>query len=360
MYDYVAVVTGGAGFIGSSLVRYLLLDRNIKVITIDKLTYAGNITSISDVIDNPNHTFIQMDIGDRDGISSILNKYKPDLIFNLAAESHVDNSIDEPTSFINTNVLGTFNLLECVRKYYNQIEDPVKTSHFRFHHVSTDEVYGDLTAEDDKFREDTRYDPSSPYSASKAASDHLVRAWYRTYGLPISISNCSNNYGPYHFPEKLIPLTILKALKGENIPVYGDGQQIRDWLFVEDHVEALYLIATNGLVGSTYNVGGNNEATNFEIVTEIIRQLIELNAISVDSVESLITYVEDRPGHDRRYAVDASKLNHELGWSPKHSLSIGLKYTIEWFLSNEWWWSEILSKKETLSRRGIIKQEDVK
>jgi len=308
-------ITGGAGFIGSALVRYLINETDNTVINFDKLTYAGNLESLKSIEDNERYHFVQGDICDRQRVSHLFEKHQPDFIMHLAAESHVDRSIDGPGEFIETNIVGTYTLLEAARSYYLNL-DSGKKSAFRFHHISTDEVYGDL-GETGLFTEETSYEPSSPYSASKAASDHLVRAWHRTYNLPVVITNCSNNYGPYHFPEKLIPLVILNALEGKDLPIYGNGTQIRDWLFVEDHARALYLVVNEGKLGETYNIGGFNEKKNIEVVKTICTHLNELvndKPIGVTDFNQLITYVADRPGHDERYAIDASKIHKELGW----------------------------------------------
>lgn len=333
------LVTGGAGFIGSALVRYLVNQENVNVHVIDKLTYAGNLNSLSAVSDLPNYGFSKLDITDYDSVLKLLHEFKPDGIMHLAAESHVDRSINGPSAFIETNIIGTYTLLEVCRKYYDTLTSAEKTR-FRFHHISTDEVYGDLDDPTELFTESTPYAPSSPYSASKAASDHLVRAWHRTYDLPVIITNCSNNYGPYHFPEKLIPLTIINAIQGKSIPVYGDGKQIRDWLYVDDHVTALYKVYCSGRVGETYNIGGFNEKTNIEVVNTICSILNEICQQKPDGIadfKSLISFVKDRPGHDKRYAIDASKINRELGWFPSETFESGIKKTVLWFLANPDW-----------------------
>lgn len=340
------IVTGGAGFIGSALIRHILSHTTDSVVNLDKLTYAGNLFSLEAVEKNERYYFEKVDICDRDNVRRVFEKYKPDIIINLAAESHVDRSIDDPGEFIKTNVYGTYNLLEVAREYKRT------QPHFRFHHVSTDEVYGDLKDSNELFSEDTPYSPSSPYSASKASSDHLVRAWSKTFNLNIVITNCSNNYGPYHFPEKLIPHMILNALNGKPLPIYGNGQQIRDWLYVEDHARALYLVATKGNSGETYNIGGNSERKNIEVVQILCDELQRIKPRSSGSYHSLITYVEDRPGHDLRYAVDTSKINRELGWHPMENFESGMRKTVEWYIDNEQWWSKVLSGNYRLQRIG--------
>ena len=333
------LVTGGAGFIGSALVRFLINIEHIEVITIDKLTYAGTLESLKQIERSDLHSFYQLDICNQNGVLEILHKHQPDSVMHLAAESHVDRSIDGPADFITTNIVGTYHLLEAVRSYYQELSNERKTS-FRFHHISTDEVYGDLTQSNDYFVESTPYAPSSPYSASKASSDHLVRAWHRTFGLPIVVTNCSNNYGPYQFPEKLIPQTIIRAMQGQSIPVYGDGTQIRDWLFVEDHVRALFAVLKHGRIGETYNIGGYNEVTNIDVVTQICNILQETNIAVAQNLKlsSLIQFVTDRPGHDRRYAIDATKMSTDLGWKPEETFASGLRKTVHWYLNNKWWW----------------------
>lgn len=340
----VVIVTGGAGFIGSAVIRHLINNTEHKVVNIDKITYAGNTSSLESIADSNRYTFIKADIIDYQAMTNVFKVYKPDIIMHLAAESHVDRSIDGPGEFIQTNIVGTYNLLEVSREYMSTLITE-KRSSFRFHHISTDEVYGDLEGTESLFTEDTPYAPSSPYSASKASSDHLVRAWSRTFGLPIIITNCSNNYGPYHFPEKLIPLIILNALKGKPLTVYGNGKQIRDWLFVEDHARALELVATMGKVGETYNIGGSNEKQNIEVVIAICNILEDLapnKPVGVENYKDLITYVDDRLGHDVRYAIDASKIKNELGWVPDETFETGLRKTVEWYLNNESWWNRIL------------------
>ncbi|MBB2496864.1 dTDP-glucose 4,6-dehydratase [Aquipseudomonas ullengensis] len=333
------LVTGGAGFIGSALVRHILRQTEHSVLNLDKLTYAGNLESLASVENNSRHQFVQADIGDRETVSRVLAEFQPDAIMHLAAESHVDRSIDGPGEFIQTNIVGTYNLLEATRTYWSGLPEARKHA-FRFHHISTDEVYGDLHGVDDLFTETTPYAPSSPYSASKAASDHLVRAWQRTYGLPVLLTNCSNNYGPFHFPEKLIPLVILNALDGKPLPVYGDGLQVRDWLFVEDHARALLKVVSEGQVGETYNIGGHNEQKNIDVVRAICALLEELaphKPAGLARYEDLITFVKDRPGHDQRYAIDAGKIERELGWVPQETFASGLRKTVQWYLDNLEW-----------------------
>ena len=338
------MVTGGAGFIGSAVVRHLINNTNYRVVNIDKLTYAGNLASLSTISNHPHYNFIRADICDANVMDKVFAEFQPNIVMHLAAESHVDRSIDGPSEFIQTNIVGTYTLLEAARKYWVQLAEEKKQA-FRFHHISTDEVYGDLHGTDDLFTETTPYAPSSPYSASKASSDHLVRAWLRTFGLPTIVTNCSNNYGPYHFPEKLIPLMILNALSGKPLPVYGDGKQIRDWLFVEDHARALVQVATIGKIGETYNIGGHNEKQNIEVVKTLCLLLEELAPNKPEGVaqySDLITYVTDRPGHDARYAIDASKIYKELGWKPEETFETGLRKTVQWYLDNKKWWQAIL------------------
>lgn len=333
------LVTGGAGFIGSALVRHLLNETGHEVLNLDKLTYAGNLESLASIEGHPRYRFLKADIADSEAVSGALAQFQPDTIMHLAAESHVDRSIDGPAAFIQTNIVGTYALLESTRAYWSSLDAERKAA-FRFHHISTDEVYGDLHGVDDLFTETTPYAPSSPYSASKAASDHLVRAWHRTYGLPVLLTNCSNNYGPYHFPEKLIPLMILNALEGKPLPVYGDGLQVRDWLFVEDHARALVEVVTRGQVGETYNIGGHNEQKNIEVVRGICALLEELapaKPAGIARFEDLITHVKDRPGHDLRYAIDAGKIERELGWKPQETFHSGLRKTVQWYLDNLEW-----------------------
>ncbi|MEF1248675.1 dTDP-glucose 4,6-dehydratase [Vibrio owensii] len=348
------LVTGGAGFIGSAVVRHIINHTQDSVINLDKLTYAGNLESLSEVSSHARYAFEQVDICDRVALERVFSQHQPDAVMHLAAESHVDRSIDGPAAFIETNIVGTYILLEVARGYWSQLDDANKAA-FRFHHISTDEVYGDLEGTDDLFTEETSYAPSSPYSASKASSDHLVRAWLRTYGFPTIVTNCSNNYGPYHFPEKLIPLMILNALKGSPLPVYGDGMQIRDWLFVEDHAKALYKVVTEGIVGETYNIGGHNEKANIDVVKsicEILEELVPNKPEGVARYQDLITYVKDRPGHDVRYAIDASKIERKLGWTPEETFETGLRKTVEWYLTNKEWWQRVLDGSYSLERLG--------
>ena len=337
------LVTGGAGFIGSAVVRYLINNTDNRVLNVDKLTYAGNLESLASVNDNPRYQFLHADICDKVAMTKAFDDFEPDIVMHLAAESHVDRSIDGPIDFIQTNIIGTYNLLEVARNYWQNLAEDKKSS-FKFHHISTDEVYGDLEGTEDLFTEETSYSPSSPYSASKASSDHLVRAWHRTYGLPIVITNCSNNYGPYHFPEKLIPLVILNALDGKSLPVYGDGKQIRDWLYVEDHARALYLVATTAKVGETYNIGGHNEKQNIDVVKMICTILDNIKPrTDGQSYTQQITFVKDRPGHDLRYAIDASKIQQELNWQPQETFESGIQKTVEWYLSNQDWVNHVKS-----------------
>jgi dTDP-glucose 4,6-dehydratase len=354
------LITGGAGFIGSAVVRHIIENTSDSVINVDKLTYAGNVESIATVSDNERYHFVQADICDAKAMAGVFERYQPTAVMHLAAESHVDRSIDGPAEFMQTNIIGTFVLLEAARSYWNELTAD-KRAAFRFHHISTDEVYGDLEGTDDLFTEETSYDPSSPYSASKASSDHLVRAWNRTYDFPVVVTNCSNNYGPYHFPEKLIPHIILNALSAKSLPIYGDGSQIRDWLYVEDHARALYKVVTEGGVGETYNIGGHNEKKNIEVVEMLCSILDELKPISANPAFSnfsmvnyneLITFVKDRPGHDVRYAIDASKIEKELGWVPKESFDTGIRKTVEWYLNNETWWKRVLTGGYQLERIG--------
>jgi len=341
------LITGGAGFIGSALVRYLINDTEHSVVNVDKLTYAGNLESLTSIEASPRYAFEHADICDAPKMAEILSTHQPDAIMHLAAESHVDRSIDGPAAFIETNIIGTYTLLEAARSYWQALPEARKSA-FRFHHISTDEVYGDLEGEDDLFTEETSYAPSSPYSASKASSDHLVRAWQRTYGLPVLVTNCSNNYGHFHFPEKLIPLVILNALEGKPLPVYGNGLQIRDWLFVDDHARALLTVVEKGQIGETYNIGGHNEKPNITVVKTICALLEELKPNKPDGVahyEDLITYVTDRPGHDLRYAIDASKIERELGWTPAETFETGMRKTVQWYINNLDWCQHILERK---------------
>lgn len=349
------LVTGGAGFIGSAVIRHLVENTKHVVANVDKLTYAGNLDSVATVSSSNRYHFYQVDICDREALDEVFYEFQPDAVMHLAAESHVDRSIDGPADFIETNIVGTYILLEAARSYWQGLPAERQAA-FRFHHISTDEVYGDLHGTDDLFTETTPYAPSSPYSASKASSDHLVRAWQRTYGLPTLVTNCSNNYGPYHFPEKLIPHMILNALAGKPLPVYGDGNQIRDWLYVEDHARALVKVVTEGEVGETYNIGGHNEKRNIEVVRTLCSLLEELAAdqkpAGVARYEDLITFVKDRPGHDVRYAIDASKIEHELGWKPEETFETGLRKTVAWYLNNREWWQRVLNGEYQLGRLG--------
>jgi len=349
------LITGGAGFIGSAVVRYILGHTDFDVINVDKLTYAGNLDSLPGVSSNSRYSFEQTDICDEAAIAKVFAQYQPTVVMHLAAESHVDRSITGPGEFIQTNIIGTYNLLEQARQYYENLTGSAKQA-FRFHHISTDEVYGDLEGTDDLFTETTAYEPSSPYSASKASSDHLVRAWGRTYGLPIIITNCSNNYGPYHFPEKLIPHIILNALQGKPLPVYGDGSQIRDWLYVEDHARALVKVVTEGNVGETYNIGGHNEKKNIqvvEVICELLEELAPQKPSGVSLYRDLIEFVTDRPGHDTRYAIDASKMQSELGWTPEERFETGIRKTVEWYLNNESWSRRVLDGSYQGQRLGL-------
>ncbi|GAA76469.1 dTDP-glucose 4,6-dehydratase [Pseudoalteromonas sp. BSi20480] len=359
------LVTGGAGFIGSAVIRHIINNTNDSVINLDKLTYAGNLESLFEVSTSERYTFEQVDICNRAELDRVFKTHKPDAVMHLAAESHVDRSITGPAEFIQTNIVGTYNLLEAAREYWNTLDGCAKQT-FRFHHISTDEVYGDLPHPDEQdgelplFTEQTAYAPSSPYSASKASSDHLVRAWLRTYGLPTIITNCSNNYGPYHFPEKLIPLVILNALEGKELPIYGKGDQIRDWLYVEDHARALYKVVTEGKVGETYNIGGHNEKQNIKVVQTICSILDELVPKATNYAEQ-ITYVTDRPGHDRRYAIDASKMSKELNWTPAETFETGLMKTVKWYLANQAWCKNVQDGSYQRERLGTLDNEkDIK
>ncbi|MBA1198471.1 dTDP-glucose 4,6-dehydratase [Pseudomonas plecoglossicida] len=355
------LVTGGAGFIGSALIRHLITHTEHDVLNLDKLTYAGNLESLQPIASNTRYEFVQADIADQPRVSAVLERFQPDAIMHLAAESHVDRSIDGPAAFIQTNIVGTYALLEATRAWWSKLP-AARREAFRFHHISTDEVYGDLHGVDDLFTETTPYAPSSPYSASKAASDHLVRAWQRTYGLPVVLTNCSNNYGPYHFPEKLIPLVILNALAGKPLPVYGNGQQVRDWLFVEDHARALLTVVSQGQVGETYNIGGHNEQTNLDVVRAICALLDELapqHPAGVSQYADLITFVQDRPGHDLRYAIDASKIERELGWVPAETFASGLRKTVQWYLDNREWCRNVQDGSYQGERLGNTQFKDL-
>ncbi|NOR71395.1 MAG: dTDP-glucose 4,6-dehydratase [Methylomarinum sp.] len=363
------LITGGAGFIGSAVIRELIRESNHSVVNVDSLTYAGNLESLGSVDTDPRYTFEKVDICDAQAIKRVFKQHQPDIVMHLAAESHVDRSIDGPGEFIQTNIVGTYTLLEQARTYYSQLETEKKQS-FRFHHISTDEVYGDLPHPDEVtdeekqklplFTETTAYSPSSPYSASKASSDHLVRSWQRTFGLPTLVTNCSNNYGPYHFPETLIPLIILNALEGKSLPIYGKGNQIRDWLYVEDHARALIKVATEGKVGETYNIGGNNEKQNIDVVKticDILDQLVPIDKNKqipkdIQHYGELISYVKDRPGHDMRYAIDASKIKHEIGWEPLETFESGIKKTVEWYLENQLWCQHVQDGSYRRERLG--------
>ncbi|MDC0739689.1 dTDP-glucose 4,6-dehydratase [Cognatishimia sp. SS12] len=344
------LVTGGAGFIGSAVVR-TAIARGDQVVNLDALTYAACLENVASVADHPNYAFEQVDIRNRAALDTVFAKYKPDAVMHLAAESHVDRSIDGPSDFIETNITGTFNMLEAARSYW---QDAGKPDSFRFHHISTDEVYGSLPADPDvQFTEDTSYDPRSPYSASKAASDHLVRAWAETYGLPVVLTNCSNNYGPYHFPEKLIPVVILNALAGKALPIYGDGSNVRDWLYVEDHADALLLVVKKGELGRSYNIGGENERSNLELVQTICDILDDLRPRADGTYADLITFVTDRPGHDARYAIDPSRIRDELGWRPSVTVEEGLRKTVQWYLANEDWWRPLQARQGVGTRLGV-------
>ncbi len=346
------IITGGAGFIGSAVIRNLIASRDWHVLNLDKLTYAGNLESLASIDNNPKYQFVRADICDRDHVRKIVYDFKPDGIMHLAAESHVDRSIDGPGDFIQTNIIGTYNLLEVCRSYWNGLSETAQAK-FRFHHVSTDEVYGSL-GDQGLFTEETPYQPNSPYSASKASSDHLVRAWYETYGLPVITTNCSNNYGPFHFPEKLIPLMILNALEGKSLPVYGKGENVRDWLYVEDHAEALITVFETGRLGETYNIGGYNEKKNIDVVKTICGLLDELSPRKDGmSYEKQIAFVSDRPGHDLRYAIDASKITKELGWRPRESFESGIRKTVNWYLSNQTWCKHVQDGSYRRERLGL-------
>ena len=350
------LITGGAGFIGSAVIRYLIKKSDAIVLNFDKLTYAGNLNSLMEINSSIRYQFIQGDICDAATIRQTLSSFKPNVIMHLAAETHVDRSIDLPFDFIQNNIIGTYTLLEATRDYWLSLVDEDKSS-FRFHHISTDEVYGDLKGTTDLFLETSAYNPSSPYSASKASADHLIRAWHRTYGLPVVITNCSNNYGPYQFPEKLIPHIILNAISGKLLPIYGDGLQIRDWLYVEDHARALFEVSTKAYNGEIYNIGGHNEVKNIDVVLticNILEELVPKKPNGVNQYKDLIMYVKDRPGHDARYAINASKIKRELNWTPKETFETGLRKTIEWYLNNKKWWQDILDGEYCLDRFGRI------
>jgi len=352
------LITGGAGFIGSAVIRNIINNSKHSVVNIDNLTYAGNLESLTSVEHNPRYSFEKVDICNSTEVSRVFNMHQPDLVIHLAAESHVDRSIDGPAKFIQTNIVGTYVLLEVTRKYLLGL-DVDKKNNFRFHHVSTDEVYGDLKTAGDPFTEEASYSPSSPYSATKASSDHLVRAWQRTFKLPTLITNCSNNYGPYQFPEKLIPLIILKALKGENLPIYGNGKQVRDWLYVDDHAIALLHVAINGVIGETYNIGGHNELQNIEVVKTvcgILDELIPSKFNGINKYNQLITYVDDRAGHDVRYAIDASKMANELNWTPHETFTTGIKKTVEWYLKNKVWCDRVKDDSYQGQRLGVVSE----
>lgn len=354
------LVTGGAGFIGSAVIRYILSETDYQVVNLDSLTYAGNLDSIPATLLSSQYAFECVDICNKEQVDRVFLQHQPDIVMHLAAESHVDRSIESPNCFVETNIIGTYNLLESARVYWLSLADEKKAG-FRFHHISTDEVFGDLACQGSKesqnglFVETTAYDPSSPYSATKASADHLVRAWCRTYGLPTLITNCSNNYGPYHFPEKLIPHMILNALNGQALPVYGNGLQVRDWLYVDDHARALVLVATKGQIGERYNIGGHNEKRNIDVVNSLCSVLDDLVPDKPDGVEhyrDLIQFVHDRPGHDLRYAMDASKIQRELGWQPEETFATGIRKTVQWYLDNTAWWQRVLNGDYQLTRRG--------
>lgn len=354
MFNKKILITGGSGFVGSALIRFLIKETGHEVINIDKLTYAGNQESLAEIADYERYSFEQTDICEEVRLAEIFNRYRPNTVMHLAAESHVDRSIDGPAEFIRTNITGTYTLLEAARKYWMALNSADKRK-FRFHHISTDEVYGAL-GPTGLFSESTPYDPSSPYSASKASSDHLVRAWHRTYGLPVIVSNCSNNYGPYQFPEKLIPLVIINAQEGKPLPIYGRGDQIRDWLYVDDHACALYKVVTEGTIGETYNIGGHNEKTNLEVVKTICVILDELkpdHPSGIERYEQLIVHVKDRPGHDQRYAINAGKIQRELDWRPEETFASGIRKTVHWYLENRAWWHRVLDGSYQRERLGL-------
>jgi dTDP-glucose 4,6-dehydratase len=353
------LITGGAGFIGSALVRHVIANTQHSVVNVDKLTYAGNLESLKSIDNDPRYCFEHADIGDATKINALLLKHQPDAIMHLAAESHVDRSIDGPADFIATNIVGTYVLVEAARNYWQGLAAD-KKANFRFHHISTDEVYGDLPNDGSLFTEETPYSPSSPYSASKASSDHIVRAWHRTYGFPVLVTNCSNNYGPFHFPEKLIPLVILNALEGKPLPVYGDGKQIRDWLYVDDHARALLTVVETGKIGETYNIGGHNEMENIVVVKticDILEELQQQKPAGLAKYQDLITFVKDRPGHDHRYAIDASKIEQELGWTPNETFETGLKKTVRWYLDNLDWCRHVQDGSYRRERLGLGENE---
>jgi len=350
------LVTGGAGFIGSAVIRHILSQTGDSVVNVDKLTYAGNLESLAAVSDSERYRFEQADICDQAALERVFAAHRPDAVMHLAAESHVDRSIEGPAAFVQTNIVGTYTLLEACRQYWQGLTGAARDA-FRFHHVSTDEVFGDLEGPEGLFTESTPYAPSSPYSASKASSDHLVRAWYRTYGLPVLLTNCSNNYGPYHFPEKLIPLMILNALEGKPLPVYGRGDQVRDWLYVEDHARALCQVIARGRLGETYNIGGHNEKSNLQVVESLCDLLQELAPVAQRRYRDLITFVQDRPGHDHRYAIDAGKIERELGWAPRETFESGLRKTVQWYLDNQTWCARVQDGSYQRERLGLGKEK---
>jgi len=350
------LVTGGAGFIGSAVIRHILSHTDDSVVNVDKLTYAGNLESLAAVSDSERYRFEQVDICDQAALERVFAAHRPDAVMHLAAESHVDRSIEGPAAFVQTNIVGTYTLLEACRQYWQGLRGAARDA-FRFHHVSTDEVFGDLEGPEGLFTESTPYAPSSPYSASKASSDHLVRAWYRTYGLPVLLTNCSNNYGPYHFPEKLIPLMILNALEGKPLPVYGRGDQVRDWLYVEDHARALCQVIARGRLGETYNIGGHNEKSNLQVVESLCDLLQELAPVAQRRYRDLITFVQDRPGHDHRYAIDAGKIERELGWTPRETFESGLRKTVQWYLDNQTWCARVQDGSYQRERLGLGKEK---
>ena len=350
------LVTGGAGFIGSAVIRHILSHTDDSVVNVDKLTYAGNLESLAAVSDSERYRFEQVDICDQAALERVFAAHRPDAVMHLAAESHVDRSIEGPAAFVQTNIVGTYTLLEACRQYWQGLTGAARDA-FRFHHVSTDEVFGDLDGPEGLFTESTPYAPSSPYSASKASSDHLVRAWYRTYGLPVLLTNCSNNYGPYHFPEKLIPLMILNALEGKPLPVYGRGDQVRDWLYVEDHARALCQVMARGRLGETYNIGGHNEKSNLQVVESLCDLLQELAPVAQRRYRDLITFVQDRPGHDHRYAIDAGKIERELGWAPRETFESGLRKTVQWYLDNQTWCARVQDGSYQRERLGLGKEK---